>query len=393
VSVLEAALLAAALLVLVPVCVLAAQVFAALLPARERPREPVERPRVAVLVPAHDEASGIARTVRGLRAGLRQGDRLLVVADNCRDDTALLAREAGAEVAERRDERMRGKGHALDHGVRALEHDPPEVLVIVDADCEVEPGAIDRIARRCVATGRPIQADYRMQARPGAGRAERMAAFAWRVRNHVRPLGGLRLGMPCQLMGTGMALPWERARAASLATGHITEDTLLGLRLARAGAPPLYCADAVVSSVFPESAEGAASQRRRWEHGNLALALAEAPRLLAHGVARLDATLVGMALDLLVPPVALLALVLGVLLTAGAALAHASGASAPLGVAAGAAAMLAVTVVAAWVAFGRRLVSLAELAGAPLYALRKLPIYLGFFTRRQVEWVRTRRGE
>jgi hypothetical protein len=121
--------------------------------------------------------------------------------------------------------------------------------------------------------------------------------------------------------------------------------------------------------------------------------LAEAPRLLAQGVARLDATLVGMALDLLVPPVALLTLVLGALLAAGAALAHASGPSAPLGVASVASALLAATVVAAWAAFGRGAVSLAELAGAPLYALRKLPIYLGFFTRRQVEWVRTRRRE
>jgi hypothetical protein len=265
-------------------------------------------------------------------------------------------------------------------------------LVIVDADCDVEPGALDRIARRCLATGRPVQALYRMQPTPGATRGERIAAFAWVVKNHVRPLGGHRLGMPCQLMGTGMAFPWVGLRSASLATGHITEDTLLGIQFARAGIPPLFCPDAVVSSAFAESAEGAVSQRRRWEHGNLGLMFAEAPRLLVQGAARLDPPLVGMALDLLVPPVALLALVIGVLLPVAGVLAYLGAGLAPLGVAAGAAAVLTMAVAVAWAGFGRQAVSLAELAGAPLYALRKLPIYLGFLTRRQVEWVRTRRS-
>src|SRR3546814_2979484 len=58
---------------------------------------------LAILVPAHDEADSIAPTVAALAAAA-PGARILVVADNCGDATAALAREAGADVIERRSE-------------------------------------------------------------------------------------------------------------------------------------------------------------------------------------------------------------------------------------------------------------------------------------------------
>ena len=79
------------------------------------------RPPVAVLVPAHNESSGLLPTLANIQSQLLPGDRLLVVADNCSDDTAALARAAGAEVVERNDPTRRGKGYALDWGVQHLE--------------------------------------------------------------------------------------------------------------------------------------------------------------------------------------------------------------------------------------------------------------------------------
>src|SRR5262245_3716021 len=71
------------------------------------------RLRFAVLVPAHDEATVIGRTLASLRAldWPRERFRVLVVADNCGDDTAVVARLAGATVLERADPDARGKGH------------------------------------------------------------------------------------------------------------------------------------------------------------------------------------------------------------------------------------------------------------------------------------------
>src|SRR5205085_6347229 len=84
------------------------------------------RPRVAVLMPAHNEAAGIAASLATVTPQLVAGDRLLVVADNCVDDTAAVAAAAGAEVVQRRDTTRRGKGYALGFGLRHLAPDPPE---------------------------------------------------------------------------------------------------------------------------------------------------------------------------------------------------------------------------------------------------------------------------
>src|SRR3546814_20308483 len=81
---------------------------------------------LAILVPAHDEADSIAPTVAALAAAA-PGARILVVADNCGDATAALAREAGADVIERRDLSKRGKGFALAFGRDYLAAGPPEI--------------------------------------------------------------------------------------------------------------------------------------------------------------------------------------------------------------------------------------------------------------------------
>jgi glycosyltransferase involved in cell wall biosynthesis len=86
--------------------------------------------------------------IAAVKARLMAQDRLLVVADNCSDDTAGIAARAGAEVIERFDPDRRGKGYALDFGVRHLSTRRTEIVVIVDADCIVEGDAIDRLARQ-----------------------------------------------------------------------------------------------------------------------------------------------------------------------------------------------------------------------------------------------------
>jgi len=95
------------------------------------------RPRVAVLVPAHNESIGLRDTVDDIRKQLHSADRVLVVADNCTDDTATVARSAGAEVTERHDTHKIGKGYALHWGLTYLGADPPEIVIIIDADCRI----------------------------------------------------------------------------------------------------------------------------------------------------------------------------------------------------------------------------------------------------------------
>jgi cellulose synthase/poly-beta-1,6-N-acetylglucosamine synthase-like glycosyltransferase len=387
-------LFAATAALLLPVAVFTAQVVAArwrISPTRIDLE--AQRPTTVVLMPAHDEATGIVAAIDTVLPQLRGGDRLLVVADNCSDRTAAIAAERGAEVVERHDPDRRGKGYALDHGVRHLVQAPPAVVIVVDADCAVAPGSVDLLASECLRRCRPVQALYLMLAPPGAGLKQRMAEFAWAVRNEVRPLGWQRLGGPCQLMGTGMAFPWATIATASLASASIVEDMQLGLDLASAGSPPSFCAGARLTSVFPAQASASVAQRTRWEHGHLAMIASRGLPMLWSGIVSRKMALVGMALDLCVPPLAALVLALLGVAAASGALAAIGGNSAPLALALAELVFLAAAVGVAWTQVGRRSVSPAELVMAPAYALAKIPIYLRLFTARQLRWVRTRRDD
>jgi cellulose synthase/poly-beta-1,6-N-acetylglucosamine synthase-like glycosyltransferase len=289
------------------------------------------------------------------------------------------------------DAERRGKGYALDFGARHLALDPPEVVIIVDADCELSGGSIERLARACVAASRPVQALYLMRSPGVAGLKTRIAEFAYVVKNRVRPLGLRRLGLPCQLMGTGMAFSWDCLSNAALATGHIAEDLKLGLDLACAGRAPMFCPEASVTSTFAATVEGSNTQRTRWEHGHLALILSEAPRLFARSLLRFDVNLLALALDLSVPPLALLTLATLLAWIAAAALFLAARITLPLELASIAALLLGIAVFAAWGRFGRGIISLGSLALAVFYAVVKIPLYAKFLAARQLDWVRSKR--
>jgi cellulose synthase/poly-beta-1,6-N-acetylglucosamine synthase-like glycosyltransferase len=382
-------------LLLIPAFTLLLQVVLAARPVDRSDRKDMgpERPHIAVLVPAHDEATVLAETLRALRAQLRAGDRLVVIADNCADDTANIAASEGAEVAVRDDPSRRGKGYALDYGVRFLENDPPEVVLIIDADCLVQGHAVDRLARRCKATGHPVQAAYLMTTPPDAGLGMRIAALAWLLRNYVRPLGFARIGLPCQLMGSGMAFHWADIRSAELASGHIVEDMVLGLQFAQRGIAPLFAPEARVTSIFPEDPVGLATQRARWEHGHLGVILKDAPRHLLNGIRERNIALLALVADLCIPPLALL----GMLVTADVLLATAlhshSGTTLPLVLALAGFAMLAAAGTIFWATHGKTLVPFSALVHVPWYAVRKVPLYLKFIAERQIEWVRSKRKD
>jgi cellulose synthase/poly-beta-1,6-N-acetylglucosamine synthase-like glycosyltransferase len=374
----------------VPFLVLTIEALASLLPPR-RPQAG-QRLRCAVLVPAHDEESSIALTARNLREQLAPGERLLVVADNCTDGTANAARHAGAEVVERFDASQRGKGFALDHGLKHLAADPPDVVVIVDADCELHSGALDSLVRQVASTGRPAQGIYLI----GTGREpdprRRLSAFAVVLKNEIRPRGLDRLGMPCLLTGTGMAFPWRAIQSANLATGNIVEDMKLGIDLAMAGHAPLLCARAKLSGAAAPDRRSAAQQRTRWEHGHVQTMVNQVPRLLAGSITRARPRLLGLALEMSVPPVSLL-LIAWVILFSVCLISWqwAEGHWAPVVVLSGAAFAAGGAVFLAWAKFGRRTLPMLTLFAAPLYIAWKLPVYGKLLVARERQWVRTDR--
>ncbi|MBC7489103.1 MAG: glycosyltransferase family 2 protein [Glaciimonas sp.] len=378
-------------IILIPVLVLLLQAVVAFSPLRAGSPATGRRPTIAILVPAHNESSGVIATISSLLPQLQNGDRLIVVADNCSDDTAEIALRAGAEVHVRADLSQRGKGYALDFGVRVLAASPPEVVIIIDADCIASTGTVDRIARLSLQTGRPIQALSLMRALENSGPMKKIAEFAWLVKNLVRPLGYHRLGLPCQLMGTGMAFSWATISTASLANGNIVEDLKLGMDLARAGNPPLFCPDVLISSTFPMSESGTQTQRTRWEHGHISMMLTEAPPLLFGGLRQRNAGMIALGLDLCVPPLALLTLMVLALFVVTGLFAVITANLAPVLFACVVMGGLVTAVMLSWWRYGRERLSAANLAMAVFYVFWKIPLYLKFFVSRQVEWVRSKR--
>lgn len=379
---------------LVPVAVLFFEVILAITRhenTNPEPHDQLRRGRVSVLIPAHNEASMIAGTLAAIRPQLLPGDRLLVVADNCSDDTAAVAETGGAEVASRSDTDRRGKGFALDFGVRRLAENPPDIVIIIDADCQAAPSCIDRLARACEHSGRPIQARYLMHAQALAAPRMKIAEFAWLVKNRVRPMGLRRFGFPTHLTGSGMAFPWSVIRDANLASRHIVEDLKLGVDLACAGSPALYCDAASIASEFPLTAEDSGTQRTRWEHGHLYVILTEAPRMLGQAIKKFDLGLFVLALDLIIPPLVLLSFVIALEWLLSLAAWFVTAQAAPFEVATATLGVLMLTILSTWFKFGRRIVTASELASGFGYALMKIPVYLKFLVARQVTWVRAKR--
>jgi cellulose synthase/poly-beta-1,6-N-acetylglucosamine synthase-like glycosyltransferase len=266
-------------------------------------------------------------------------------------------------------------------------------VIMVDADCRLEERAIDRLALSCQATGRPTQALYRMMKASEAEESgeQRVAHFAWLVKNYVRPIGLAKLRLPCQLMGTGMAFPWRAIRAVELASGNLVEDLKLGLDLAASGMPPHLCRQTYIESAFPASETGWLTQRHRWEVGSLRTLIENAPVFLWKACVTRNLALFVLALDALVPPLVVLAAALVIFLLLAAMAALVGMAIAPLLVTATAFTLFTMSIVLAWVVYGRSVVRMADTGNLIAYLFQKLHIYQSRDGKGS-RWIRTDRS-
>jgi cellulose synthase/poly-beta-1,6-N-acetylglucosamine synthase-like glycosyltransferase len=340
-----------------------------------------------LLIPAHDEESLLGEMLQRLAtvtsaAPHADGLRTVVIADNCSDATASIARDAGVEVWEREHAILRGKPYALAWALEKMQEDPPEVVVFLDADSWFASGSPSELAQAASASGRPVQAIYRMA---DSG----LRGFAFRFRNEVRLRGLQALGAPTQLTGSGFAVPWSLLQQHPVPVGELVEDAYWGWTFTRAGAGPILATEVEVLSELPATKQGAQTQLRRWEHGILSATLRNLPNLLRSALLPPRPTRILHLLDVLVPPLALLGLASSGLLLVGL-FSEGFAASVPALSALGA---LAVAVLLGWWAYGRSDLPFLRLLAAPFYALGKIGVYSTFLFRRQKGWDRTDRDD
>ncbi len=347
--------------------------------------------KAVVLMPAHNESLVLAETLRPLQGVDRSRIEVIVIADNCSDDTAQIARDLGFGCIERVNLDARGKGFAMDYGLRHLEQRglaTPEVVVFLDADCQVTAEALMRLVDQSASTHRPVQSTYLMTLPAGAGANQQVSAFAFLVKNWVRLRGLSALGCPIVLTGSGMAFPWSVIAAMDLASGAIVEDMKLGIDLAIAG-NPVTLSTAQVTSTLAQKSQAANEQRKRWEHGHMQSILTYAPQILRAGLVQGRLDLLVFALDLCIPPLSLLVMMWVGIFSLSAGLISVGTMPLLISAIAGVCLFLAITI--AWAGYGRSMISLGQLARVPFYILGKVPLYFKFISDRQQAWNRTDR--
>ena len=349
--------------------------------------------KVTVLIPAHNEEIAIASTLEKITPVLKQQDSLVVVADNCSDETAEIARTMGATVIERHDSINKGKGYALDYGLKFIESEPPDVVVMIDADCNINQDAIEQLTECAIATNLPVQATYLMvRANGSKSSKDFISQFSNIVRNLVRPLGLKYLGISSPLLGAGMAFPCQVFRAVNIASGNLLEDIKLGLDLSIIKYNSVFYPQATVTAYLPSSSSAAKSQKTRWIHGYLQLIQTYIPILFKQAVHQRRLDLLLSIFDLCIPPLTLLVMIwLGLTISSVIfAVLQASWIPAIISLTAGLCLLTALTV--AWVRFAKS-IPLYKLLTIPLYILWKIPVYLKFIVAPQTAWVRTERDK
>ncbi len=270
--------------------------------------------RFAIVVPAHDEAPNIASTVSSLTALNYPSDRfsVVVVADNCTDDTADQARLAGAEVMERTNVELRGKGHALDWAFTALlDSTDVDAFVVVDADTLVDPDLLQHAAHHLEHGAEAIQVDYRVR-NPGASWRTRLLDVAFTSQHRVRARGRSALSLSAGLRGNGMVFARTLLTRVPYRAFSVVEDIEYAIMLAEQGVAVENCDGTFVAGDMPQTSGDSESQRVRWELGRETMRRDHGLPLMRRAVSRRSALDADLAVDIVMPPMASIVSYLGV---------------------------------------------------------------------------------
>jgi cellulose synthase/poly-beta-1,6-N-acetylglucosamine synthase-like glycosyltransferase len=342
--------------------------------------------RVAVVIPAHNEETGITSCIASLLSAAHNGFEVdvYVIADHCTDATAAVSQAAGARVIQREDPLERGKGHGLNDAFTRLAPAGYNCFLVVDADTVVAPDFLLKAAGALRGGAEAVQVRY--TARHGEQTTRtRLMDFALSAFNWVRPRGRERMGLSVGILGNGFGLRAETLQAVPYLAASLVEDLEYHLALVRAGKRVHFIEGGGVFGEMPVRGKGVKTQRARWEGGRLHILKLPGPKLFAD-VLRGQTTSLEPLLDLLLLPLAFHVTLLVIAATAHAKLVGTIGLT-------GLAVVLihlAVTIMVR----KRGWADVVTLGGAPFYIVWKLLLVptLLRHARAKQEWVRTDRN-
>lgn len=352
------------------------------------------RLRFDIIVPAHNEAGVIEAVIVNLRKldWPADGFRVLVVADNCTDSTAALARAAGVEVLERHDTRHRGKGYALDFAIQASQSRGwAYAVVVVDADTEVSTNLLEAFAARIETGAKVVQAYYGVL-NPQASWRTRLMAIALASFHRVRSRAREHLRVSCGLRGNGWCITHRVLSQVPYRAFSLTEDIEYGIELGLAGHRVHYADEAQVAAMMVSGEPAARTQRQRWESGRMQLIRSRALPLLRAATGTNARVCLDLAIDLFVLPLSYVAMnVAALILLAGIALIWDPSMDMWLWLGLGSGLGLLAYVLRGWQLSGVGVRGLLDLLRAPLFVLWKLLVMIR--AHGPAEWIRTKREQ
>jgi len=308
-------------LVLAASLYLAMLTVVALIPSRVGEGSGPRANRFVIVIPSHDEELNIVPVVEGLLT-LDYPEQLVdvvVVADNCSDETAGRARAAGAQVIERVDAERVGKGFALqDSFAELLTWDQRyDAFVVLDADSIVSPNLLSSFDTKLAAGKHVIQAHYAALNPDDNWRTTLMSAALAAV-HMLRPVARRRLGLSVGLKGNGMCFSREIIERFGWPAHSIVEDAEFTLTLWEHQLKVDFAREATVSAQMPVGAAEFATQRARWEGGRTALFAQACRRFVPKVLGSRDWVAFDLLAELAIPPLSqLVALTLFLFGTAG----------------------------------------------------------------------------
>ncbi len=241
---------------------------------RIMPKQPVSRlHRYAAVISARNEEKVISNLIESLKAQDYPKDKLdiYVIADNCTDQTAQIARDCGAFVYERSDSTHQGKGYALEYFFRCLQRDKKdsyEGYMVFDADNIVDPNFTKEINRVFDTGEYGAITGYRNSTNFGDNWISSGYAI-WFLRE-ARFLNGPRmyLGTNCHVSGTGFLVSADVIRKNNgWPFFLLTEDIQFSVNCAAQNIRIGYCESAVVYDEQPTTFRQSWRQRLRWSKG------------------------------------------------------------------------------------------------------------------------------
>ena len=243
-----------------------------LIKVKEKPLVEEKEHRFMAIIPAHNEEKVISNLVESLKNQNYSKNLydIYVIADNCTDETAQKAKEAGAIVYERFDEEHKTKGYALNWFLQQkIEEDAPyDAFCIFDADNIVDVNFLKAMNKK-LCQGEDVVQGYRDIKNPSDSWVSAGYAIFYWTMNRFYHLARYNLGLSPLINGTGFMVKFDVVKPEGWNTKTLTEDIEFSLKRIIAGKKLGWATDAIVYDEQPVGFKQSWSQRSRWTVGHI----------------------------------------------------------------------------------------------------------------------------